>query len=85
MAVVAIALFAEKTRRRWAYDREQARRHENAEAIYREKAQDAARMLDDIEPGRETNDRRNLQGIVDMNNRGAAESSRLKTYYRTHW
>jgi hypothetical protein len=34
MAIVAIALFAEKTRRRWSHFRDQAERHRRDEAAF---------------------------------------------------
>jgi hypothetical protein len=85
VAIVAIALFAEKTRRRWSYFRDQAERYGRDEAAFLNAWRLTLPMLKDIPPARDEIERPIVQGVVDRNKRKADEADRLKAYYRSRW
>jgi hypothetical protein len=85
VAIVAISLFAEKTRRRWSYFRDQAERHGRDEVAFLNAWRLTLPMLKDIPPARDEIERPIVQGVVDRNKRKADEAGRLKAYYRGRW
>jgi hypothetical protein len=85
VAAIAVALFAERTHRRWKYFRERASHYAQAEALYLRAAGASERMLTEIPADREDIERPIVQSVVDKNHRGAAESARLSRYYESRW